>query len=167
MKQFKTILITLIILSFASCSPDKSVYFETILKSDKNHLRGVNISSDITTVKASENSEFLLDDMEEYLHYDYELDMGNSYTVTYDFSENSLYAIEMSAYLDKTEDAKVLFTDFSTFFDGKYKKGKLEEDGYTTWYTTLAKTNDDIEFAMKEDSENYGFLSIKIRNLDY
>jgi len=164
-KKLFIILLTIITFTLVSCSEEKGHYFETILQSEKNHLRDVQIGHNIEEVKIKEDINFLLDDMDDYLHYDYELDMGNSYTVSYDFSENSLYEIEISVYLDKIEDAKILYQDFTNFFTEEYGTSQLKEDGYNTWTTSLSGEN--IRFSLKEDSKKYGFISIKSRDLDF
>lgn len=164
-KGINILIIILVTVITYSCTEDKGVYFEKILNSKTKHLRGAKVGDNIDHVKSLEEAKFILDDMEDYLHYDYELDMGNSYTVTYDFSENSLYETEISVYFDKIDDAKILSQDFLNFFNEKYGKGDLELDGYMNWTTTSSEKN--IEFALKEDSEKYGFVSIKMRDLDY
>ena len=80
----------MVLAMLTACGTKKSDFFKTINQSEKNHIRGVEIGMDIKEVKKMENNEFLLDDMPQYLHYDYEINMGNSYTVTYDFFENEL-----------------------------------------------------------------------------
>lgn len=153
----KTAILILILAMLTACGTKKSDFFKTINQSEKNHIRGVEIGMDIKEVKKMENNEFLLDDMPQYLHYDYEINMGNSYTVTYDFFENELYEIEISAYFDLIEDAKKVATEFETYYNDKYGVGKLEQDGFTTWKTTSTITNAPVEVAFKEDSDRYGY----------
>lgn len=150
----------------AACQSGKSDYFEGIKKSDEGHLRGITIGSAIEEVKASEDATFLKEEMPDYLHYDYPISMGNSFTVTYDFSsENKCYEIEQAVFLDKIEDAASLFSDYEAFFTRKYGKGRLADDGFMIWTHKTAQLN--IEVAMINDSESYGYLSIFIRDLDY
>jgi hypothetical protein len=156
----------LIISILTSCDSYNNEYFQTIQNSETGHLRGISIGMPIDSIKAKENSKYLRNEMPDYLHYDYIMDMGNSYTVAYDFtSENKLYEIELSAFFDKIEDAGTLYLDFSERFNSNYGSGKMEEDGFMTWKTM--NNNYNVEFAMKDDSEAYGFLSLKIRDLDY
>ncbi len=150
-----------------SCTPKKNQYFDTLLKAETGIFRGVEIGDNIEDVKLAENAEFLVDNMPDYLYFDYKLDMGNSYTVSYDFSENKLYEIELAAYFDQIEDANQLFKDFSNYFNKTHGKGKIEDDGYTSWRTKNEKTNTNIEVAMVNDSQEYGYISILISNLDY
>ncbi|OFY86698.1 MAG: hypothetical protein A3K10_09280 [Bacteroidetes bacterium RIFCSPLOWO2_12_FULL_31_6] len=163
----KTFLI-LSICFLCSCDHYKSPYFNEILKSEKGNLRGVEIGTSIENVKAAENVKFLKDEMPEYLYYDYQIDMGNGYTVTYDFSENNeLYEIEIAIYLDVIPDATILFDDFSSFLNNNYKTGKKEEDGYSTWNTTSTLSGHHVAISMINDSEDYGFITILVRDLDY
>jgi hypothetical protein len=151
-----------------SCGQNKNPYFDKILKSNKGHLRGVEIGSSIETVKNVEDSVFLKSEMPNYLYYEYEINMGNSYTVTYDFTkENKLYEIELAVYFDVIEDAGTLFTDFSKQFNRKYNVGKKEDDGYTIWHTSGNNNENRVEIAIINDSETYGFTTIIIRDLDY
>jgi len=157
-----------IILFLLSCQQDKSPYFRSILKSTGGDFRNITIGASFDQVKRNENDSFLVDQMESYLHYEYVLDMGNSYTVTYDFSStNELYEIESTAYFDVIEDANLLFNDFKAHFTQKYGVSKKEEDGYTTWKTVHKKTGTNIEIAMINESISYGIITIKIRDLDY
>ena len=166
--MLKTKLFVIIGILLFSCQQEKSPYFQTILKTEKGHFRGINIGAVISEIKAVENEAFLMDKSYDYLHYDYEIDMGNSYTATYDFSENNqLYEIEITVFLDKINDANLLFENFKTHFTGKYGKEHLEEDGYITWETNTNNLHGNIEFAIKNESISYGIITIKIRDLDY
>ncbi|PJB14221.1 MAG: hypothetical protein CO118_09710 [Flavobacteriales bacterium CG_4_9_14_3_um_filter_32_8] len=163
----KTFLILSIFLLF-SCETYKSPYFNELLISEKGNLRGAEIGMTLENVKAIEDVKFLMDETPEYLNYDYNINMGNSYTVTYDFSEtNELYEIEIAIYLDAILDADVLFNDFSTYFNNKYKKGKKEDDGYSTWLTNSSLTGHHITVSIINDSKDYGFITILVSDLDY
>ena len=156
----------LLLLLFSSCEREQNEYYQTILKSDVGHLRGVSIGANISEVKALEDEEFLKDEMPDYLHYDYSINMGNTYTVTYDFSsENELYEIELAVFLDAIEDAGSLFDSYTQGFNRKFGKGREAEDGFTIWNIKNAKSN--IELAMINDSQSYGYLSIIVRDLNY
>lgn len=157
----------LLLIILYSCTPKKNQYFDTLLKTETGIFRGIEIGNNIEKVKETENEDFLVDNMPDYLYFDYELDMGNSYTVSYDFSDNKLYEIELAAYFDKIEDANQIFKDFSNHFNKIHGKGKVEDDGYTSWRTKNEKTNTNIEIAMVNDSKEYGYISILISNLDY
>ena len=168
----KTVLTKIIVLLsicfFFACDQNKSSFYDEILKSDKGQFRGIEIGSGIEKVKGVENKQFLKDYMPNYLHYDYEINMGNSYTVTYDFSEkNELYEIEVAVFLDVIEDAEVLFNNFSDYFNRKYSIGRNEDDGYITWHTKSSISNSRVAVSMINDSEEYGYLTIFIRDLDY
>ncbi len=167
-KLVSKIILILIICSSYSCKNNKSPYFDSILKSENGQFRGVEIGCSIEAVKAIEDSNFLKDQMDDYLHYDYEIDMGNGYTVSYDFSqENELYEIELAVYLDVIEDASVLFNNLQEHYNKKYKIGKKEDDGYMTWHTHSSITENKIAISMINDSEEYGYLTVLIRDLDY
>lgn len=159
--------IVIIVATLYSCKKSHSNYYEAIIKTEQGLFRGVDIGNAIEDVRKLESKEFLVDNMSEYLYYDYKLDMGNSYTISYDFSENSLYEIEVSIYLDKKEDANNLFTEFTANFIEQYGKGKVADDGYTSWRTKSTKSGNTIEIAMINDSKDYGYLSIIISDLNY
>ena len=166
--SFFKIVLLVIVSSFIACGGNKNEHYNDILKSNKGNIRGLEIGASIETVKALEDTTFLKNEMPDYLYYEYEINMGNSYTATYDFSEeNKLYEIEIAAYFDLIEDADNLFVDFSTHFNKKYGRGKFEDDGYTIWTTTNSINGNRVEIAMINDSDSYGFLSIIIRDLDY
>jgi len=94
--------------------------------------------------------------------------MGNSYTVTYDFSEeNELYEVEIAIYLDVVEDATVLFQDFTKYFNNEYKNGVIDDDGYSTWNTKSTLSGSKVSVSIKNDSESYGFITIIVRDLDF
>jgi len=142
----------------------QDLYFNTILKSTTSNLRDVKIGSSPSEVKTKEDSSYLLDDMEDYLHYDYKLDTSNSYTVSYDFSENMLYEVEISIYLNEIKDAKILFNSFVEFFNQSHGKHILSEDKYFTWTSSSGSPK---EYLLKEESLQYGFVSIKVRDLNF
>jgi hypothetical protein len=151
-----------------ACGQNKSPFYDEILKSEKGQFRGSEIGTSIQSIRTIEDKQFLKDQMPNYLHYDYEINMGNSYTVTYDFSEeNELYEIELAVFLDVIEDADVLFNNFSDHFNRKYSIGRKEDDGYMTWHTNSSISNSRVAVSMINDSEEYGYLTIFIRDLDY
>jgi hypothetical protein len=160
-----------IFLSFClllACGQNKSPFYDEILKSETGQFRGAEIGTPIELIKDIENKQFLKDHMLNYLHYDYEINMGNSYTVTYDFSEkNELYEIEVAVFLDVIEDAETLFNNFSDHFNRKYSIGRKEEDGYMTWHTNSSISNSRVAISIINDSEEYGYLTIFVRDLDY
>ena len=163
----KTIFLVSICFLFA-CEQNKSPFFDEILKSEKGQFRGAEIGTSIETIEAFEKKDFLKDQMQNYLHYDYEINMGNSYTVTYDFSEeNELYEIEVAVFLDVIEDADILFNNFSDHFNRKYSIGRAEDDGYMTWHTKSSISKSRVAVSMINDSEEYGYLTIFVRDLDY
>ncbi len=166
-KKYCSVILIVAVALFSSCDGNnKSEYYPIILKTEEGHLRGVKIGDNIESVQSSENESFLKDKMQDYLHYDYTIDMGNTYTVTYDFSEdNKLYEIELAAFFDLIEDAGFLYEDFNQHFTRKYGKGRIADDGFIIWKIENAKSN--IEIAMINDSESYGYLSIIVRDLNY
>ncbi len=166
MKLKLAVIVLLAVFTLNSCTKEKSAYFDAILKTENGMFRGIDIGNSIENVKQTENIEYLVDNMPDYLYFDYQLDMGNSYTVSYDFSDNQLYEIEVSAYFDVIEDANTVFNDFSAHFTQKYGKGKVADDGYTAW-KTKDENDKNIEIAMVNDSQDYGYLSILISDLDY
>ena len=167
-KVFPKIILLLSICFLFACENNNSPYFDEILKSEKGHFRGVEIGNSITQTKALESPEFLIDEMEDYLHYDYEISMGNTYTVTYDFSgENELYEIETAIFLDVIEDADLLFENFANHFNRKYGVGKTEADGFLSWSTKSSVSNSDISISIINDSQSYGFITIFVRDLSY
>jgi len=163
--KIKNILPLIIIVFLFSCGGSNNEHYETIRKSEYG-FRGVGIGDGIDHVKHLENEEFLKSEKNDYLHYDYPINMGNSYTVAYDFTEkNKLYEIELTVFFDAIEDAQTLFLDFEKQFNQKYGEGNKEEDGFTVWNSRSETAN--IEVAMINDSQEYGYLSIIIRDLDY
>lgn len=160
-------LLIVFILTVSSCKKPHSIHYDSILKSDQGIIRGVEIGDGIEDVRKLENKDFLVDNMPEYLYFDYKLDKGNSYTISYDFSKNSLYEIEVSAYFDKIEDANNLFSELTAHFFERYGKGKIASDGYTSWRTKNIKSGNTIEIAMINDSKDYGYISILISDLSY
>tara|TARA_B100000809_G_scaffold238913_1_gene260053 strand:+ start:1041 stop:1667 length:627 start_codon:yes stop_codon:yes gene_type:complete len=151
-----------------ACKNNKSPFYDDILKSENGQLRGATIGHTIEEIKPLEDDNFLKESMSDYLHYDYEISMGNSYTVTYDFSDdNELYEIELAVFLDVITDADLLFKNLSYHFNRKYSIGKTEEDGYITWHTKSKKSANRVAISMINDSESYGYVTILIRNLDY
>ncbi len=169
MKSISIKVLSIICISFLfSCTNNKSPFYEEILKSENGQLRGASIGDKFEDTKPLENDQFLKESMSDYLHYDYEISMGNSYTVTYDFSaDNELYEIEMAVFLDVIEDADVLFENFSDHFNRKYGVGRTEEDGYITWHTNSSASSNRISISMINDSDSYGYITILIRDLDY
>lgn len=165
---FQKIIILFSICFLVACQNNKSEFFTPIMTSEDGHFRGAQIGASIEQTKPLENQDFLIDEMEDYLHYDYEMSMGNSFTVTYDFSEkDQLYEIEVAIFLDVIEDADLLYKNLSDHFNRKYSVGKKEGDGYTSWNTTSSISNSKIAVSMINDSQSYGFITIFVRDLSY
>jgi len=151
-----------------ACGQDKNPYYDQILKSDEGQFRSAEIGASIESIKALEDSTFLREEISDYLHYDYTINMGNTYTVTYDFSEDDkLYEIEVAIFLDEIKDADALYNNFSDYFNRKYSIGQQEDDGYMTWHTKSTINQSRVAVSIINDSEAYGFLTILVRDLDY
>ena len=160
--------IIIIVCFLCACDKNTSPFYNEILKSETGQLRGIEISTTIEDVKKVEAEQFLRDKMLDYLHYDYEISMGNTYTVTYDFSEdNELYEIEVAVFLDVVKDASLLFDNFSNHFNKKHGVGRNEADGYMTWHTNSSISSNRVAISIINDSESYGYITILIRDLDY
>lgn len=165
-KKFGNILVLILVNLLFSCGGSNNEHYDTILKSQEGQLRGVSIGMNSEEVQSKENSNFLKNKKVDYLHYDYPISMGNSYTVAYDFSEDDeLYEIELTVFFDLIEDAQTLFLDFEQKFIGKYGEEKKADDGFSIW--TIQNNDANVEIAMINDSQAYGYLSIIIRDLDY
>ena len=161
-----TCITILFLFFFSACQYEESPYFKTILKNEIGDFRGAHIGENINTIKALEDARFLWDKSYDYLHYDYAISMGNSYTITYDFSQqDELYEIEATVYLDDINDASLLFENFNSYFDKKYGNNTKTEDGFTTW--NVKNAHHHLEFALKNDSVSYTIITIIIRDLDY
>jgi len=167
MLKIKYVAYISVFLILFSCTEGNSTYFDSILKSEEGVFRGIEIGNTIEEVKSIENREFLIDNMSEYLYYDYKMDMGNSYTISYDFSENSLYEVQVSIYFDVIDDANKIFDEFTAHFTKKYGTCKIAADGYTSWRTKSRLTGNGVEIAMINDSQEYGYISILISDLNY
>ena len=166
MRLIKIIIVAIVPILMISCGGNNNEYYPTILKSDNGHLRGVSIGEPSDSVIAKENNQYLKSEKSDYLHYDYPIDMGNEYTVSYDFTpENRLYEIELNGFFDSTEDAQTLFFDFDKNFTLKYGEGIIDSDGFKIW--KVKSPTNKVEIGMKNESEHYGILNIKIRDLDY
>ncbi|MDF1673488.1 MAG: hypothetical protein P1U41_08280 [Vicingaceae bacterium] len=164
-RKLNNILVLVCIALLFSCGGSNNEYYEMIRKTDDG-LRGAFIGDNIDQVKQVENEKFLKSEKPDYLHYDYPVSMGNSYTVAYDFSEeNKLYEIELTVFFDVIEDAQTLFLDFEEQFNRQYGKSKKADDDFTIW--NMNNDNVNAEIAMINDSQAYGYLSIIIRDLDY
>ena len=161
--KIKSLVFLLIAGFLFSCETKKTPYFNPILKSDTGAIRGVFLGNTFEEVKQLENDSFLIDQMNDYLYYDYEINMGNNYTVSYDFTpKGKLYEIEITTYLDEKKDAILLFKDFDNYFTKKYGNSTKIENGFTIW-----KNENDMkikEFSMLNKSETYGIIVIKIYN---
>lgn len=166
MRLTKSLLSIIISCFLFSCGGEVSEKYKTISKNELGDFRGVKLGMSKSQVKKNEEAQFLKDEMPAYLHYDVPINMGNSFTIAYDFSPNNeLYEIEISVFLDVIEDAQKLFEEFNEKFTKKYGKSPELEDGFTIWKDTLSSRK--VEIAMKNDSDAYGYLSIIIRDLDY
>lgn len=167
MRSLSYIFLFSIVTALFSCDRYKSDYFTSISTTNNGTDRTTTIGTSIEEIRSHETDSFLIDNMPDYLHYDYPLSMGNSYTVTYDFADNKLYEVEIASYFDAIDDAERLFKDFTLYFDKNYGKGKVEEDGYTSWKVKDNKGNYNTEIVMINDSKSYGYTFIRIRDLGY
>lgn len=157
---------TLLVLLF-SCKQVNNRYYLSILKNETGDFRGVNIGSTLAQIKAQENDTFLTNKTDNHLFYDYEINMGNSFTIAYDFTnQNKLKNIKITTYLDDVNEAQVVFENFKKHFNKKYTTKQAIKDGKHTWNNISENHNKNIEFSMINKSESYGVLIINIRKLD-
>ncbi len=72
------------------------------------------------------------------------------YDITYNFSENGLYVIELDVFPKTTTQAQMLFNKFRSYYDTKYGSSS-EDEGFTMWKTQSAR-NTDVEVSMVDES---------------
>lgn len=156
------------LLFLASCNTNEDYTTEAYTKitnGDDGHFRGVMIGMTMEEVKKAEDKSGLKDDEESFLYYDFPLKGEDSYTVSYDFYEGDLYEIEMNAYLDTKETAKKVFKKLKKNFSKKYGESYVDGAGYTIW-SADAENGNEVEIALIEDSEAYGYIQLLISDLD-
>lgn len=147
-------------------SAEKSPLLQKVTHSDDGAFRGVDLGMNVDEVKKAEDASGLKDDEEDYLYYDFELGEEESFTVAYTFYDGALYSIELETYLDKPQQAADLFKDLKGYFDGKYGEGTLADDGFTVW-KGKAPNGHNMEIAMMDDSEKYGYVEVLVTDQDY
>ncbi len=140
--------------------------FREVLKSDSGLFRSIELGMSMEEVRKSENMPLAgADDM--YLYYDIFLsdDSTNSYTLAYNFDNTGLTTIEMDLYPESEERSKLLMSQFSQYFKGKYGDG-IGDKGFITWKTKHGGR--EIAFSMADESEatDSPLLSLSIYPLE-
>jgi len=156
-----------VIFFLASCGSGDTPTFDSIIKSEEGHFRGIEIGASLDEVKKSESVK-PQDEEEDYLYYDIELGADDSYAISYSFDEKGLYEIQVDVFFEQPQSAVDLFSKFRTYFGEKYGSSKEEDDGYATWLTT-SSVSDEIEISLIDESAgyDYGKISITFYDLDY
>ncbi len=159
-----------IALFFSGCGGGQSAdpLFQTILLNEEGHLRGSSIGDPMQEVEKREDKRGMQESENEYLYYEFYFSADESYTVTYNFYENRLIEIIVAVYINTEEDMNKIFNAFTNRFNNLYGKSHLEDDGFWVWNTTSPDKHN-VEVAMIKEFEqgSYGYVEVRVNDLDY
>lgn len=168
-RNISIVLMLLVIGALTACSGGGGTgneLVDKVIRSQDNIFRGIETGMTRDQVKAAEDETGIVDDEEDHLYYDFKLNDQDSYTISYEFYSGALYEIKLTTYFDAVETATGLYEGLKSSFDGKYGKSEMSDDGYDIWKTTASNGNN-VEIALKDDSDAYGFVELYVNDLDY
>lgn len=154
----------LLCLFAVSCEDEKteSQSVEDIIKSiEAGDFRGIEIGDDIKKVMAREYKNIVYT-MPDELTCRIPLDLKDStfYEITYNFSKEGLYIIDLVVFPNDTFGTQKLYSEFKAHYDDRF--GISDSTiGFSTWFTASARGTD-VEISMTDESKERGrpYLSI-------
>lgn len=145
------------ILLFAACNNNTKPFnkygkaFIEIVKTDKGFFRGVELSDRLIDVKTLEKVE-PKDQDSNYLYYEFKNEVGNLYSIEYNFSDNGISEIRVDAFYPDQIDAHLLFEDLRSYFIEKY--GEVEKlYGSAQW--NVKQNNYHLILEVTDESAEY------------
>ncbi len=152
---------TLLLVACAGEDNTEEQYFNTIIKTEQGHFRGVEIGDSLATVKAVD-PDYLVFESEEELEYQIPLVEEDSsfFDINYSFDEFGLFEIQVDIYLSNPDETTLMFERFKTYFNKKYGESMMSA-GYTTWLTQSAQKNN-VEVSLIDESTDFGYNLLSI-----
>lgn len=159
---FWIVLCTIVAVSCGTPEERTEPEVNSILKSvDGADVRGSTIGDKIEDVLEREQDN-IVHNMPDEITCRIPMGMKDStyYDITYNFSDQGLYVIELDIFPSHDTAAQSLFSDFQTFYNKRYGSSTAD-DGYTAWFTK-SDQGTDIEITMINESKemNKPYLSI-------
>lgn len=157
-------LVVVLLFGLHSCTENRaeSGNVESILQSvEGGDFRGLELGDDIRKVMAREERNIVYD-MPDELTCRIPLNIKDStfYEITYNFSDDGLYVIDLDIFPKDHPAVLSLFDEFKEFYDARYGKSSVDE-GYTTWFTHSTRGTD-VEISMIDETQekNRPYLTI-------
>ncbi|MGD1844634.1 MAG: hypothetical protein ACFB10_04495 [Salibacteraceae bacterium] len=137
-----------------------------ILGASGGEFRGMSMGMTADQVKARESGT-PMDEDEDYLYYDYRLNLTDSYTLTYSFDRKGLYEIQVDAYFeDSKEDASVLSALLLNHLSQLHGQPEEQPDGQNTW-TLKSPHSDEMELSLKNESGLFPVGKVSVAVYDW
>lgn len=110
------------------------------MRSEDGAFRGFNFGAKQDSVAKKETGPPAETD-KDYLYYEYRINPGGTFNVTYDFDEEGLNEIQSDVFVTDPNQTDSVFNSFKTYFDDHF--GKEESDmGYNVWSVKSDKYGD-------------------------
>lgn len=162
----------ILVFFFLSCGPTTNESTQedplnNLLGIDSGAVHGATIGDDIEYVM-KQMKPHIVSEMPDEITARIPLNIKDStfYDIDYDFKNGKLFSIDLDISPRTLEDCRLLFNDFSEYYNGIYGRSKMDED-YAVWYTK-SSTGEDLEISMINESKQRGkpYLAISFYQED-
>lgn len=137
-KMRTALFLIIVMLTSSGCSTDsggdESLDPQTLTGEDGG-LRGAAMGDNIRTIMAREANN-IVHQMPDELTARIPINQKDStyYDITYNFNDSGLYVIDMDIYPKDSSDGRIIFDQFSAYYNRRYGKA-LQEGGLFQWET--------------------------------
>lgn len=151
----------LFVLSLFFCSCETEIkdslkkygpFVETVIRSEESTFRGFNFGEKMDTVLARETGQPAEAD-DGYLYYEYKIDEGGSFNITYDFNETGLNEIQSDIFINDPLKSDSVFNAFRKYFDDHFGKSEVDM-GYNVWSVKSEKYGN-IKINLADESADF------------
>lgn len=157
-KKIKTALLFVSLFFVFSCSNPKSELkefgpvFQSVVLNDAGVFRGFSLGDKQIDVQNKEIGKPIELDSG-YLYYEYKLDTTGSFNITYNFDDRGLNEVQSDIFINRADQAEVIFNKFKAYFDQHYGESESQM-GFTVW-SVKSEEYEEIKISISNESSDF------------
>ena len=148
------------------CSNDVAQYKKTVFD-EKNIPLSIHFNETKAQILSRFGKENLRDENADFLFYDISLKGNDSYTYAFKFYNDTLYGLEVGLFIQNPKQANALFTDVTNDLNDQISQHKKIDNRAFVWYVRDSLSNKNTEIEWRNESAQFGVLTMLYNNIDF
>jgi hypothetical protein len=153
-----TLTITLLLLVLVGCNPDKT-YYDQLVESKSITERTQELNKTLTEIRKTEDKSALIKEEDEYLEYEYNIGVDETYTITYFFDVAGCYEVGLDTYFNTELEAKMVMEKIKEEIENSTKfKLKTDSNQLYEWSSNDGLSSVELDY----ENLNKGMISFTV-----